>query len=683
MYRHANKLARCKNPTLMGLRVLLLFLFALSVLVLYRMLIGGIKTGLLYDSRKMQIVLASGIGGCIVDLAVFIGSLFQNRLSNLCKRIPSRLRVLSKLNAGMFVILILGFAVLVMGPTSKFFKPPFVRIITYIQVLIAGTVLLKSSRFKSDWSNALLVSALLAASALSVASFLSDVSNHPYALTWSEGSQYYNASLFFSQRVYGVELPWPVLNPSKYLIQSIPFLIPNSSIWLHRLWEAILWISMPILTAWLLARRLRLEDRFNRWLFVLWAFLYLMIGAVYYHLLICVVLILWGYMPNTSIRQHSFSSLGIVFLASIWAGISRVNWFPVPGMLASALYFLEVNCSKKNPIEYSLKGLAWTFFGSLVSLTTFGLYILNSGNPPREFTSSFTADKLWYRWFPNSNYPLGVLPAILFVSLPLLLLIYMHMIEKYNRYTTIRLSLLASLTLILFLGGMFASTKIGGGDNLHNLDAFMTLLLIIVSFFYYDKIAVDDTIMPEKDYFNQYEGEMRSIKIKTWQKIAFRYALIVPILFALTVSAPIDRPAPKIVSNSIATIQKFVNKTVKAKEEVLFITERQLLTYHIIHHVPLIPEYEKFFLMEMALADNNDYMDRFYYEIKNHHFGLIISEPVLINTTKDSGKFGEENQVWREKVDTYLYCYYKPIRYLREVSVYILEPRPVSKNQCP
>ena len=54
-----------------------------------------------------------------------------------------------------------------------------------------------------------------------------------------------------------------------------------------------------------------------------------------------VILVLWGFDAT-----HFWRNLVLVLVASLWAGISRVNWLPVPGMLAAALYLLEVKADR-------------------------------------------------------------------------------------------------------------------------------------------------------------------------------------------------------------------------------------------------------------------------------------------------------------------------------------------------
>ncbi len=85
---------------------------------------------------------------------------------------------------------------------------------------------------------------LLGAVIYKICSFVPEIQSVPFSLGWSEGSRYYNASLFFSDRIYGKELALPVLHPSRYLLQTIPFIIGIKSILIHRLWQVILWLSL-------------------------------------------------------------------------------------------------------------------------------------------------------------------------------------------------------------------------------------------------------------------------------------------------------------------------------------------------------------------------------------------------------------------------------------------------------
>src|SRR5512141_1924023 len=82
------------------------------------------------------------------------------------------------------------------------------------------------------------------------------------------------------------------------------------------------------------------HEKALRWLVAGWYFLYLLRVGVYFHLEMMVILPLLFVSA-----KHPWRSLIAVIVASLWAGISRVNWFPVPAMIAIAVYLLEVPVS--------------------------------------------------------------------------------------------------------------------------------------------------------------------------------------------------------------------------------------------------------------------------------------------------------------------------------------------------
>ena len=110
------------------------------------------------------------------------------------------------------------------------------------------------------WGKSGVLSATMAALSLSViyhlATYIPHVSNYPFSLWWSETTRYYLASTYLGQRIYGQELPWAMKDMTRYLIQAAPFLIEDSPLWVHRLWQVVLRFSSSYLAGYLLARRL-------------------------------------------------------------------------------------------------------------------------------------------------------------------------------------------------------------------------------------------------------------------------------------------------------------------------------------------------------------------------------------------------------------------------------------------
>ncbi len=200
---------------------------------------------------------------------------------------------------------------------------------------------------------------------------LRSVTDFPFTIEYSETSRFYYGSLWFSQSLYGMELPLSTLHPSRYLLQAIPFLIPSLPLWTHRLWQALLWILLTGAASFLLAYRLKFQNKGLTALAAMWGFVFFLQGAVYYHLQVCVIIILLGVSA-----RHPWRSLIAVLLASLWAGISRVNWFPVPAMLGIALYLLEEPFSNAARLwKYLFHPFLWAVTGLLAALLGQALYI--------------------------------------------------------------------------------------------------------------------------------------------------------------------------------------------------------------------------------------------------------------------------------------------------------------------
>ncbi len=126
---------------------------------------------------------------------------------------------------------------------------------------------------------------------------------------------------------------------------------------------------------------------------------------------------------------------------------------------------------------YLLKPAGWFLLSMGIAFLSQGLYILWSGNPTSEFTSSFSSGLLWYRLWPNPTFILGILPGILLLSFPSLWIIVLRLREfsdtkpLWRSIHIIRLLGLAAVLVVLFIAGLVVSVKIGGGSNLHNMDS--------------------------------------------------------------------------------------------------------------------------------------------------------------------------------------------------------------------
>ena len=513
--------------------------------------------------------------------------------------------------------------------------------------------------------------------AYKLASFIPDISTYPFSLGWSEASRYYYASLWLSKQVYGQFIPPSVLHPSRYLLQAIPFLFAGSSLWLSRIWQVFLWVSTSSLTSWLLIRRLDLSKR-NTPLVItlsmaLWGFLFIFQGPVYYHLLLMVILILWGFNS-----RRFWRSLVLVLIASIWAGISRVNWLPVPGLLAAALYLMEEKFQDKPLWRYLFPPAIWVVAGTGVAFATQQAYQVYSGNPVAWFGSSFTSDLLWYRLLPNRTYPLGILPSAILVSIPLISLMGLRLIKHWREFHFIRLFGLTAILLVLFVGGVIVSVKIGGGSNLHNLDAYLMLLLVIGSYIYFDRFLPDLPIQVN-DKTQERLPLAASNLTRSMEAILITGALVIPLYFTLSTGGQLPKRDFQAAQAAVNTINTEAQQAAALGGEVLFISQRQLETFDYVQKVPLVPEGELVFLMEMAMSDNKAYLDAFRAGISSQRFAMIVSEPLVIQYQGRSHAFGEENDAWVRRVSEPILCYYEPSVSLDSVGVVLYTPR---SNPC-
>ena len=485
-----------------------------------------------------------------------------------------------------------------------------------------------------------------------------DISTSAFTLSWSEASRYYYASLFASSKLYGERLAWPFLHPSRYLLQSIPFFVGDFPIVIHRLWQVILWISMPLLTIWIFGKRIIKINGYAAWVFIIWSYVFMYQGPVYYHLFVCVWLVLLGYKKDNPWRTGIF-----VILGSLWAGISRVNWFPVPAMVAITLYLLDTPFpGKQKFIRYFIPPAVYTVIGIISAFgAQIGYAFLSGEERIDSFGSSFTSDLLWYRLFPNSTNYMGIIIPIILLALPALLLIFVNI--RRRKYSFWQYFPIGAIAAILFIGGMVVSTKIGGGGNLHNMDAWLVLLWILTG-----KLVFD-------------ENEETDQQIKVWKPA---WILLVMFLLAFSYQVNFTRSYTsmrvfdvneEVEQEEIKSILRRSREVTKQGEEVLFISQRQLLMFEG-KDIPLTSDYELLTLMEMAISNNQPYLEKFRADLENHRFGIIVVEKQVEKTIEtDNGYFSEENNAWVKEITVPLLDNYTEVRYYPYSNLTILQPQ--------
>ncbi len=504
------------------------------------------------------------------------------------------------------------------------------------------------------WERAMASAMLADGLAAQVFTLGTAVSAYPFSIGWSEASRYYYGSLVFSKALYGEFVPLSVMHGTRYLLQSIPFVMGTIPLWAARLWQVVLWIGLTSLSVWATIRRLGIRNRVNAALVGGWLFLFFFQGAVYYHLQVCVLVVMLGVSMNKRWR-----SMLAVVMASVWAGMSRVNWFPVPAMLAIALYLLETPYDRdRHSWRYLRLPLLWGVLGVASAIAGQALYVAISGNTDLEaFASSFTSELLWYRWWPSATNAIGIIPGVVIVSVPLMALIIWRRHAEPGGLHRLRQFALGGLLVMLLAGGLVVSTKIGGGGDLHNMDAYLVLLAMLGAYSLKGSARLEGT-------------SERSRPAAPWSILTLM--VLVPVALSLVRLGERFSYDPLKAGADLQTLGHQIQGYARGGD-VLFMYERHLQAFEMVPRVRMVPDYEVVTLMEMAISHNEKYLGKFYKDLQDHRFAAIVAHPQ--NLGVETGDFIEENDAWNEWVARPLLCQYKPAVTLQYSKIQILIPR--------
>ncbi len=621
--------------------------------------------------RTMLVFAVGGVGLALLALAVWLGrpirlpgflTIVRPLLAELVsdRRWPSssgrRVRL-----AGMLFLLFI-FPLLFLGPWTSVFHSLSVRLLVVFGISLAGAYVLSGADPSRLW-RAFLFSTLLFSLYYHLLTTLPSLSTSPFSLHWSEGTRYYHASLLLSERYYGLSLPPFYQDLSRYVIEAVPLLLPRPSLWLVRLWETLLSVLLPALTAALFLRRVTgghstsshahppVPASFVLLGFFLWGTLYLLQGPVYFYLLLAAIPVTAVYRPDRPVA--SLLALGA---ASFWAGISRINWFPIPAMLAIAFYLLETPIGNRSLVRYLAWPAIYTVLGLGMAFAARQWYFSISEVSAEMFNAAFWQLLLWYRLFPSALQPLGILPAGLLMATPLALIAYLHL--RQRRWHWIRIVGLIAMMIVLLVGGFIVSAKIGGGSNLHNLDTYLTLSLAIGLYLIFDRFVPD--LGP-------------AAPPRAFPPLLTTSTVLATAFFVLFSAYP-GLPSLERHADSLARLQALVDQAVAQGGRVLFISQRHLLTFGLIRGVPLVPEYDNIDLMEFAMTNYRPLIDRFRADIAEHRYALIVA-PTPPGRYKDRNEaFAEESNAWLRRVSIPLLRSYKIIAEFPEGDFVVLTP---------
>jgi hypothetical protein len=205
--------------------------------------------------------------------------------------------------------------------------------------------------------------------------------------------------------------------------------------------------------------------------------------------------------------------------------------------------------------------------------------------------------------------------------------------------------------------GLVASVKIGGGSNIHNLDMFLITLVLLMGW-----------TVAEDQFFQNLPGYAWAI---------FAVILFLPVWnltrFRVELEIPEDSSAQEVVSEIRSAITEAAEDG-----EVLFIDQRQLLTFGEIEDVPLVMDYEIKHMMNQAMGHNEGYFEQFRSDLEKQRFRMIVSDPLYIVFQGPKIAFGEENDAWVEEVTIPILEHYEPFLKFDQHLIWLLQPKEIS-----
>ncbi len=580
--------------------------------------------------------------------------------------------------AGLLILFPAWF--LLYSPWGFLFTGLFFRLTLFVIVLICVQALIarrESTLF--SWET-LLVSGVLVGSIFVVADALSRVTDYPFTLFWSEGNRFWDYSLAYGRELYNYPRRQPLnafIDPGRQTLWGLVFLLPRTTIEQMRLWNAFLATAPYALFGWV---ALKLPGgRRGMWLlFGLWMLTFLNQGPIYTPLVLAAILVAGVY------RRPLWISLPIILLTSYYAAISRVTWMVAPALWSAMLVFGDTAWSAQRTsawrwqraILFAVVGIVggWgltAFVPNLVSSlqqAAGGAGLQNTSELLLETSNSATVGLvtylttnsalLWERLLPNASYDVGILAGLLVASLPLAL--FLGYIWRTRRWPLDfwQTAAVAGPLAAFMVVGIIASVKIGGGLDLHNLDMFLIALAFAAVMGWQAGVYREMPALLERS---------------TWARVWMTLIVCVPAFSPMVNAAPLELPPQDKVAFALETIQVYV-ACADRHGEILFMDQRQLLTFRLIDRVPLVPEYEKKLVMDQALRGDTAYFEVFYGDLEANRFALIVLDSQPIEPRDESYRLAAENNAWLDWVTVPLLEHYEKVQDFKLVGVELYMP---------
>ncbi len=687
--RNENVLLATIKPGVLAVSALLIFLVGVEIF--------NLAWGSGHFAGRLSLKWISILGfyslfaiGLLVLL--YVGFFTPTRLNYLRK---STLTFRKKIGRVSWMI-ILAFAVLpayfvFYSPWGGLFTGFFTRFFLFCLVLAPVSFFLATKNEEVFSWRSILLAGLLVGSLLALAESFVLVSSYPFALHWSEGNRLWDYSVLFGRGRYNYPTNEPIfawIDSGRQALWGLPFLFPSLTICAARLWGAFL-TTIPFALLGLFAFR-PLKNARGQWLMAgVWTLIFLNQGPIYTPLIFAAILV------AAARRRPIWWALPLVYLAGLYAGSSRFTWAFAPAIWAVMLTFsdgvlLHRHLVGKDWLRATALGLAGIWAKGLpvlsglvrgflpISLAAQVTPTLDATPGAQGITTlqglQATATGqpfIWYRLLPNDVYPPGILLGLALATLPLILLLVYLARHRYWKTVPWQRVTLGSGLFAFLLVGVIASAKVGGGGDLHNLDMFLISLVLLAG------VAWEAGFYKQLSKFLQGNGAVRWLLAGT---------ILIPTLVPMVTGKPLVLPSAQ---RTHFVLQQIQDKVACARQhgEVLFMDQRQLLTFGQMGDLPLVVDYEKKFVMDQALAANKAYFDQFDTDLAASRFSLIVSEREgTLFKELDQGSIGdslvEENNAWVHWVGVPLLTYYESVGNYKDAAIELFVP--IERNfDCP